>query len=83
MRYVLGVTHEATMGTGRELVKANAKRKGWAAAATAAGTILAVSSGVALGLPLIAGAVAVVGGAATAGRVIDWLRYRGTWGLRF
>lgn len=71
------------MGTGQELVKYNARRKGWAAASVGALTVATAAAAVSLGVPVI-GAIAVVGGGiVTAQKTYEWLKYRGTWGLRF
>lgn len=70
------------MGSGREMVKYEARRKGWRAAlagiSTVAVTALVVPASVPLGLVFALG-----GGLVTAARTFDWLKYRGTWGLKF
>lgn len=71
------------MGSGRELVKYNARRKGWATVGVGALTIGTTAAAISLGLPIIAGIAAVGGGVATANKAYEWLKYRGTWGLRF
>lgn len=71
------------MGTGRELVKTNARRKGWAAAWIGTVTVGTSVAALSLGMPIIAGLAAVGGGVVTAQKTYEWLKYRGTWGLRF
>jgi hypothetical protein len=71
------------MGTGRELVLANARRKGEAALGVGLLTVGLAIAAASIGGPFLAAATVVAGGVVTARRTLDWLRYRGTWGLRF
>ncbi len=71
------------MGTGRELVKANAKRKGLSALTSGLLTAGAGALCFSAGVPFLGIAAVLAGGVVTGKKVYDWLRYRGEWGLRF
>ena len=71
------------MGSSRELVKSNARRKGWNAVGFGAITVATTGAAISLGLPVMAGIAIVAGGIATAEKTYQWLKYRGTWGMRF
>ena len=71
------------MGTGSELVKSNARRKGWAAPSTGIVTAATAAAAFSVGLPFIGGVALVAGGLVTGQKLYEWLKYRGTWGMRF
>lgn len=69
------------MTTGKELVRAQARRKGW----VALGSGLATGLGFALtlGAPLLPWIILAGGGLWTARKTYEWFRFRGEWGIRF
>lgn len=71
------------MTSGRELVRYQATRKGWAALGAGALTTAAVAAAVSMQLPVLAVGCGVLGGAWTARKLYEWLRYRGEWGIKF
>jgi hypothetical protein len=70
------------MGSGRELVKYEARRKGVRALMAGTSTVL-LAGLVVPAVPLFGAFLVLGGGAITAARTWDWLKYRGTWGLKF
>lgn len=70
------------MGSGREMVKYEARRKGLRAAMVGTSTVL-LAGLVIPSAPIFGAFLALGGGALTAARTWDWLKYRGTWGLKF
>ncbi len=70
------------MGSGREMVKYEARRKGWRAALMGISTVAITAVVVPASIPLAA-LFGLGGGVLTAARTFDWLKYRGTWGLKF
>lgn len=71
------------MTSGREMVRVEANRRGFAAATALFVTLLGTGLAASSGAFVLAGAMAVTGGIWTARRTWEWLRYRGEWGLRF
>ena len=74
---------EPPMTSSREMVRYTAKRKGWAALGAGALTSAAVAAAISIQLPVVAVGCGVMGGMWTAKKVVEWLKYRGEWGLRF
>ena len=70
------------MGSGREMVKHEARRKGARTAVAGVSTLL-LAGLIIPSAPVVGAFVALGGGAVTAARAWDWLKYRGTWGLKF
>jgi hypothetical protein len=64
------------------MVKYEARRKGLRA--LVAGTLtVAIAALVIPTVPVVGAVLALGSGAFTASRTWDWLKYRGTWGLKF
>lgn len=70
------------MGSRRELVKRDARRKGTSALFAGIGTValsaLLFPASFGLGLTAL-----VAGGLYTSKKAYDWLRFRGEWGIKF
>lgn len=70
------------MGSRREMVKRDARRKGTGALVAGIGTLgvsaLLFPASFGLGLTAL-----VAGGLYTTKKAYDWLRFRGEWGLKF
>ncbi|TVQ98749.1 MAG: hypothetical protein EA398_12890 [Deltaproteobacteria bacterium] len=69
------------MTTGKELIKAQARRKGWTTAAAGASTIALVF--LTAGIPVLPWVLGITGAVYTGRKAWEWLRFRGEWGIRF